>query len=141
MRVGEPIDVFNHGYYRRDLTFIDDIVDGALRVTNSVPTANAAWDAKLPDRASSRAAFRVFNISGRTSVELVTSIELLERALGVKAERHFLSAQLGDVKDTLADMTDLETAIGCAPKVAIKERLERFSQWSKGYANRLGCGL
>jgi len=137
MRAGEPIDVFNHGRHRRDFTFIDDIVEGVVRVMDHVPTANAAWDAKHPDPASSRAPFRVFNIGNRTSVELMTFIELLERALGVQAEKRFLPAQPGDVEDTLADMTDLETAIGYAPKVAIEEGVERFIQWFKGYADRL----
>jgi len=137
MRAGEPIDVFNHGRHRRDFTFIDDIVEGVVRVMDHVPTANAAWDAKHPDPASSRAPFRVFNIGNRTSVELMHFIELLERALGVQAEKRFLPAQPGDVEDTLADMTDLETAIGYAPKVAIEEGVERFIQWFKGYADRL----
>jgi UDP-glucuronate 4-epimerase len=137
MRTGEPIDVFNHGRHRRDFTFIDDIVEGVVRVMDHVPTANAVWDAKHPDPASSRAPFRVFNIGNRTSVELMCFIELLERALGVKAEKRFLPAQPGDVEDTLADMTDLETAIGYAPKVAIEEGVERFIQWFKGYADRL----
>jgi len=108
-----------------------------VRVMDHVPTANAAWDAKHPDPASSRAPFRVFNIGNRTSVELMHFIELLERALGVQAEKRFLPAQPGDVEDTLADMTDLETAIGYAPKVAIEEGVERFIQWFKGYADRL----
>jgi UDP-glucuronate 4-epimerase len=137
MRAGEPIDVFNHGRHRRDFTFVDDIVEGVVRVMDHVPTANAAWDDKRPDPASSRAPFRVFNIGNRTSVELMYFIELLERALGVKAEKRFLPAQPGDVEDTLADMTDLETAIGYAPKVAIEEGVERFIQWFKGYADRL----
>jgi len=137
MRVGEPIDVFNHGRHRRDFTFIDDIVEGVVRVMDHVPTANAAWDAQHPDPASSRAPFRVFNLGNRTSVELMHFIELLERALGVTAEKRFLPAQPGDVEDTLADMTDLETAIGYAPKVAIEEGVERFIQWFKGYADRL----
>jgi len=137
IRVGEPIDVFNHGRHRRDFTFIDDIVEGVVRVMDHVPTANAAWNTKHPDPASSRAPFRVFNIGNRTSVELMTFIELLERALGVQAEKRFLPAQPGDVEDTLADMTDLETAIGYAPKVAIEEGVERFIQWFKGYADRL----
>ncbi len=137
IRAGEPIDVFNHGRHRRDFTFIDDIVEGVVRVMDHVPTANAAWDAKHPDPASSRAPFRVFNIGNRTSVELMYFIELLERALGVKAEKRFLPAQPGDVEDTLAEMTDLETAIGYAPKVAIEQGVERFIQWFKGYADRL----
>jgi len=137
MSVGEPIDVFNHGCHCRDFTFIDDIVEGVVRVTDHVPTANAAWDAQHPDPASSRASFRVFKIGNRTSVELMTFIELLERALGVTAEKRFLPAQPGDVEDTFADMTDLETAIGYAPKVAIEKGVERFVQWFKGYADRL----
>jgi len=137
MRAGEPIDVFNHGHHKRDFTFVDDIVEGVVRVVDHVPTANAAWDDKHPDPASSRAPFRVFNIGNRTSVELMYFIELLERALGVQAEKRFLPAQPGDVEDTLADMTDLETVIGYAPKVTIEQGVERFIQWFKGYADRL----
>lgn len=137
MRAGEPIDVFNHGHHKRDFTFIDDIVEGVVRVMDHPAAADPTWDATHPDPASSRAPFRVFNIGNRTSVELMYFIELLERALGVKAEKRFLPAQPGDVEDTLADMTDLETVIGYAPKVTIEEGVERFIQWFKGYADRL----
>lgn len=130
---GEPIDVFNHGHHRRDFTYVDDIVEGVVRVLNHIPAANAAWDAQHPDPASSAGPFRVFNIGNRSSVELLYFIELLERALGVKAEKRFLPAQPGDVEETLADMADLETAIGYSPRIAIEEGVERFVAWFRDY--------
>ena len=137
MQKGEPIDIFNHGHHRRDFTFIDDIVEGVVRIAARIPQAKPAWNAESPDPASSRAPFEICNIGNRSSVELMYFIQLLERALGVTAEKRFLPAQPGDVEDTLADMTDLEAAVGYRPRVSIEEGVERFIGWCREYADRL----
>lgn len=137
MQKGEPIDIFNHGHHRRDFTFIDDIVEGVVRIAARIPQTKPAWNAESPDPASSRAPFEICNIGNRSSVELMYFIQLLERALGVTAEKRFLPAQPGDVEDTLADMTDLEAAVGYRPRVSIEEGVERFIGWFREYADRL----
>jgi UDP-glucuronate 4-epimerase len=137
MTRGEPIDVFNHGKHRRDFTFVTDIVEGVVRALGRPPASSPAWDTLAADPATSRAPFRIYNIGNSSTVELMYFIELLEKALGVKAVKHFLPAQPGDVFETLADVTELETAIGYRPKVAIEEGVERFIQWFRGDANPL----
>jgi len=137
MTRGEPIDVFNHGKHRRDFTFVTDIVEGVVRALGRPPASNPAWDTLAADPATSRAPFRIYNIGNSSTVELMYFIELLERALGVKAVKQFLPAQPGDVFETLADVTELETTIGYRPKVAIEEGVERFIQWFRSDANPL----
>jgi UDP-glucuronate 4-epimerase len=137
MTRGEPIDVFNHGKHRRDFTFVTDIVEGVVRALGRPPVSNPTWDTLAADPATSRAPFRIYNIGNSSTVELMYFIELLEKALGVKAVKHFLPAQPGDVFETLADVTELETAIGYRPKVAIEEGVERFIQWFRSDANPL----
>ncbi len=137
MSRGEPIEVFNHGKHRRDFTFVTDIVEGVVRALAQPPSANPGWDSLTADPATSRAPFRVYNIGNSSTVELMYFIELLEKALGVTAVKQFLPAQPGDVFETLADVTELETAIGYRPKVAIEEGVERFIQWFRSSANPL----
>lgn len=137
MSRGEPIEVFNHGKHRRDFTFVTDIVEGVVRALAQPPSANPGWDSLRADPATSRAPFRVYNIGNSSTVELMYFIELLEKALGVTAIKQFLPAQPGDVFETLADVTELETAIGYRPKVAIEEGVERFIQWFRSSANPL----
>jgi UDP-glucuronate 4-epimerase len=137
MTRGEPIDVFNHGKHRRDFTFVTDIVEGVVRALGRPPASNPAWDTLAADPATSRAPFRIYNIGNSSTVELMYFIELLEKALGVKAVKQFLPAQPGDVFETLADVTELETTIGYRPKVAIEEGVERFIQWFRSDANPL----
>lgn len=137
MSRGEPIEVFNHGKHRRDFTFVSDIVEGVVRALAQPPSANPGWDSLTADPATSRAPFRVYNIGNSSTVELMYFIELLEKALGVTAVKQFLPAQPGDVFETLADVAELETAIGYRPKVAIEEGVERFIQWFRSSANPL----
>ncbi len=137
MTRGEPIDVFNHGKHRRDFTFVTDIVEGVVRALGRPPASTPAWDTLAADPATSRAPFRIYNIGNSSTVELMYFIELLEKSLGVTAVKQFLPAQPGDVFETLADVTELETAIGYRPKVAIEEGVERFIQWFRSDANPL----
>jgi UDP-glucuronate 4-epimerase len=133
MLKGEPIDVFNGGHHRRDFTYVDDVVEGVVRSARLAPSADATWDALHPDPASSRAPFRIYNIGNSAPVELLQFIRLLEQALGVTARMNMLPMQPGDVQDTLADVTDLERAIGYRPQVSIEQGVERFVAWYRDY--------
>ena len=126
---GEPIEVFNYGRHRRDFTFIDDIVEGVVRVLAKPPVANPAWDATVANPASSRAPFRICNIGNSEPVELLYFIELLERALGCEARKTLLPMQPGDVENTYADMSHLEALVGYRPRVSIEEGVQRFVDW------------
>ena len=126
---GEPLDVFNFGKHRRDFTYIDDIVEGVVRVLVKPPVANPAWDAVTASPSSSRAPFRICNIGHSEPVELLYFIELLERALGREAQKTLLPMQPGDVENTYADMSHLEALVGYRPQVSIEEGVERFVSW------------
>jgi UDP-glucuronate 4-epimerase len=130
---GEPLDVFNFGKHRRDFTYIDDIVEGVVRVLVIPPVANPAWDAVTASPASSRAPFRICNIGHSEPVELLYFIELLERALGREAQKTLLPMQPGDVENTYADMSHLEALVGYRPQVSIEEGVGRFVDWFKSY--------
>ena len=102
-----PIDVFNYGRHQRDFTYIDDIVEGVVRVIDRVAEPNSEWSAETPDAATSRAPYRLYNIGNNNAVELLRYIEVLEECLGKKAKRNLLPLQPGDVPDTYADIDDL----------------------------------
>ena len=133
MLAGQPIDVFNGGHHRRDFTYIDDIVEGVVRVCDHVATSDPAWDSAAPDPATSRAPYRIYNIGNQSPVELLRFIGLLEEHLGVKAQMNFLPLQPGDVPDTLADCSDLERAVGYRPSTPIEEGVRRFVEWYREY--------
>jgi UDP-glucuronate 4-epimerase len=126
---GEPLEVFNFGKHRRDFTYIDDIVEGVVRVLVKPPVANPAWDAVTASPSSSRAPFRICNIGHSEPVELLYFIELLERVLGREAQKTLLPMQPGDVENTYADMSHLEALVGYRPQVSIEEGVERFVSW------------
>ena len=136
MLAGQPIDVFNGGYHRRDFTYIDDIVEGVVRACDHVATPDPAWDSAAPDPATSRAPYRIYNIGNQSPVELLRFIGLLEENLGVKAQMNFLPLQPGDVPDTLADCSDLERAVGFQPSTPIEEGVRRFVAWYREYDPR-----
>ena len=130
---GRPIDVFNHGRMERDFTFVDDIVEGVVRVMDAIPTANAGFDPARPDPASSTAPWRVFNIGNHDAVPLLRFIETLERLLGRTAEKRLLPFQPGDVLATYADVDDLHAAVGFAPATPLEQGLSRFVEWYRQY--------
>jgi UDP-glucuronate 4-epimerase len=130
---GEPIRVFNHGRHRRSFTYVDDIVEGVVRVLDQPPAGNPAWDGKLPDPASSLAPYRLFNIGNETPVELLRYIEVLEDCLGRKAQLEMLPLQAGDVPDTEADVSALADAVGYRPSVGVEEGVARFVAWYREY--------
>ena len=130
---GKPIDVFNFGECRRDFTYIDDIVEGVVRVVDRVPQPNASWDGARPDPASSLAPYRLYNIGNNQPVKLTTFIELLETELGRKAEKNLLPLQPGDVPATYADVDDLMADVGFRPAMPIEEGIRRFVAWYREY--------
>ncbi|MDO9337781.1 MAG: NAD-dependent epimerase [Caulobacter sp.] len=130
---GEPIQVFNHGKHKRSFTYIDDIVEGVVRVLDQPPVADPAWDSLNPDPATSSAPYRLFNIGAEQQVELLRYIEVLEQCLGRKAIMEMLPLQPGDVPDTEADVTDLARVVGYQPKVTVEEGVRNFVDWYRGY--------
>lgn len=126
---GKPIEVYNFGHHRRDFTYVDDIVEGVVRLTDHVATPNPAWDGTNPDPATSRAPYRVHNIGSSRPVELMRYIELLEDCLGCKATKTLLPMQQGDVPDTFADVGELERAVGYAPRTPVDVGVRRFAEW------------
>ena len=130
---GRPIDVFNHGNMMRDFTYIDDIVEGVIRVLDKPAAANPEYDATQPDPASSNAPYRVFNIGNNQPVKLMAYIEALESALGVVAEKNFLPMQPGDVPATYADTSELDAWVGFKPDTPVTEGVARFVDWYRNY--------
>ena len=130
---GQPIKVFNYGKMQRDFTYIDDIVEGVVRVIDQIPEANLHWSGDAPDPGSSKAPYRLYNIGNNQPVELLHLIEVLENCLGKKAERNFLPMQPGDVVATYADVEDLMQAVGFKPSTAIATGVEKFVAWYRAY--------
>ena len=130
---GKPIDVFNHGHHKRDFTYIDDIVEGVVRMLDHVAVANENWSGDSPDPGTSRAPYRLYNIGNNNPVELLRYIELLEQALGKKAELNMLPLQPGDVPDTYADVDDLVNDLDYLPSTSIEEGMSRFVNWYRDY--------
>ena len=130
---GQPIDVFNHGQMRRDFTYVDDIVQGVVRVADRVAAPNPDWDAAAPDPGTSPAPYRVYNIGNHTPVELDHFIAAIENALGKKAVRNYLPMQPGDVAATSADVEDLRRDVGFAPATPIETGIARFIAWYREY--------
>ena len=130
---GLPIDVYNHGKMRRDFTYVDDIAEGVVRISDRVATPDPDWSGAAPDPATSYAPFRVYNIGNNESVELLRFIEVLEGVLGVKAELNMLPMQAGDVPATAADIDALADATGFRPYTSIEDGLARFVEWYRAY--------
>jgi UDP-glucuronate 4-epimerase len=130
---GRPIDVFNYGKMRRDFTFVEDIVEGVVRVLDRVPQGNSAWSGAQPDPGTSYAPYRIYNIGNNSPVELLYFIEVLEAALGKKAQKNLLPIQAGDVPATYADVDDLMADVGFKPATSIEEGIGRFVKWYREY--------
>jgi len=128
-----PIEVFNNGDMKRDFTYIDDIVEGVFRVMLKIPAGNPHWDSKNPDTASSHAPYRIFNIGNHKPVNLLYFIELIEKNLGKKAEKKLLPLQQGDVKETYADITELQHYTGFQPVTPIEDGIKNFVKWYMNY--------
>jgi UDP-glucuronate 4-epimerase len=130
---GRPIRLFNFGKMRRDFTYIDDIVEGVVRVLDHVPAGNSAWSGDKPDPGTSSAPWRLFNIGNNRSIELMYLVELLEAELGRTAMKELVPMQPGDVAETCADIDDLVREVGFRPATSIEEGVRRFVAWYRGY--------
>ena len=130
---GRPIQVFNHGRMQRDFTYIDDIVEGVVRVMGRLPAPNPAWSGERPDPGTSYAPYKIYNIGNNQPVELNTFIATIESVLGRTAQKEFLDMQPGDVPATYADVDDLMADVGFKPATPIREGIERFIAWYTSY--------
>jgi len=130
---GEPIDVFNHGRHTRDFTYIDDIVEGIIRVIDRPAVPDPNWDAGNPDPASSSAPYRIYNIGGNNPVQLSQYIKVLEQVLGKSARLNLLPMQPGDVPDTSASVEDLVRDVGYKPDTPIETGIANFVRWYREY--------
>lgn len=128
-----PIDVYNHGDMRRDFTYIDDIAEAVVRLTEVIPQRNPEWTVETGTPAESSAPYRVYNIGNSQPVQLTEFIRQLEQALGVNATMNLLPMQPGDVLETSADTSALEAAIGFKPRTDLQVGLEQFVAWYRGY--------
>jgi len=130
---GRPIEVFNHGHHTRDFTYVEDIVEGIIRVTDRVPGPDPAWDSANPDPATSSAPYRIYNIGSNRPIQLLRYIDLLEECLGRKSERVMKPLQLGDVPDSFADVDELIADVGYKPDTPIEVGVRKFAEWFKSY--------
>ena len=130
-----PIDVFNLGKMKRDFTYIDDIVEGVIRVTDKIPEPDTGWNSDNPDPATSYAPYRIYNIGNNNPIELMKFIEVLEGCLGKKAEKNLLPMQPGDVHETCADVDDLIN-IGFKPSTPIEKGIKKFVEWYLRYYSK-----
>ncbi|MBL7859861.1 MAG: NAD-dependent epimerase [Cyclobacteriaceae bacterium] len=130
---GKPIDVFNYGKMKRDFTYVDDIVEGIIRLIPKAPTGNSKWSSEKPDPASSFAPYKIYNIGNNKPVDLLHFIEVLEQKLGRKAIKNLKPLQDGDVPETYADVEDLMRDVGFKPSTPIDVGIEKFVNWYKEY--------
>ena len=130
---GRPIEVFNHGHHKRDFTYIDDIVEGVVRVVDRTAQADPRWNSAQPDPASSSAPYRLYNIGSNRPIDLLRYIEVLEECLGKKAQKIMLPMQPGDVADTFADVRELEADIGYRPTTPVEVGVRNFVDWYRDY--------
>jgi UDP-glucuronate 4-epimerase len=130
---GRPIEVFNYGQHRRDFTYIDDIVEGVVRVLDHIPERDSLWGTNGLDPATSPAPYRLYNLGSGQPVDLTRVIELLEAELGRKAQKNLLDLQPGDVPETYADVHDIAREVGFRPGVSIEEGVTRFVAWYREF--------
>lgn len=129
----KPIDVFNYGEMKRDFTYVDDIVEGVVRVIDNPPVGKSNWSGKNPDPSCSKAPYKIYNIGNSSPVKLMDFIEAIEQSLGKEAKKNMMPIQPGDVPATWADTTDLEADLGYKPNTPIKTGVERFVRWYKEF--------
>ncbi|QOX77706.1 NAD-dependent epimerase [Trichlorobacter lovleyi] len=133
---GRPINIFNQGRMQRDFTYVDDIVEGIIRIADRPATANPAWSGAQPDPGSSFAPYRIYNIGNNKPVELLQFIETLEHQLGKTALKNFLPMQAGDVPATFADIDELAAETGFRPATSLEDGIAHFVAWFRSYYNR-----
>ena len=128
-----PIDMFNQGKMKRDFTYIDDIIEGLVRVIGKIPAPVTTWNSDNPDSATSYAPYRIYNIGNNNPIELMKFVEVLEDCLGKKAEKNLLPMQPGDVPGSYADVDDLVKNIGFKPSIPIEKGIGEFVEWYLDY--------
>ena len=133
---GRPIKVFNHGKMQRDFTYIDDIIEGVVRVMGSAPEPNPEWSGMQPDPGTSYSRYKVYNIGNNNPVQLSTFIEQIETSLNLSAEKEYLDMQPGDVPATYADVDDLVQDVGFKPDTPLSEGIQKFIEWYRSYASK-----
>jgi UDP-glucuronate 4-epimerase len=129
----KPIKVFNHGNMLRDFTYVDDIVEGIVRVMNKTPQSNPAWKHSTSDISESIAPYKIYNIGNNSPVKLTDFIEAIEDELGKKATKELLPLQPGDVPETYADVSDLVRDVGYKPNTSVAKGVRNFIDWYKKY--------
>lgn len=130
---GRKIDVYNHGKMKRDFTYINDIVEGIVRLIDHIPMKNEVWDPYHPDPSYSIAPYKLYNIGNNNPVELSKFIEAIEKSIGKKAIKNLLPLQPGDVVETFANVTHLEEEVGFKPATKIEDGIQSFVDWYKDY--------
>ncbi|HEA68321.1 MAG TPA: NAD-dependent epimerase [Desulfobacterales bacterium] len=130
---GNPIKVFNHGEMLRDFTYIDDIVEGVVRVMGRLPEPDPTWTGDRPDPGTSYAPYKIYNIGNNNPVKLLDFIHIIEKSLGKSAEKEFVDLQPGDVPKTYANIDDLIKDVGFRPRTPIEVGIKRFISWYEGY--------
>lgn len=133
---GKPIQVFNHGDMLRDFTYIDDIVEGVVRVIDNPASANAQWQGKHPDPGSSSAPYKIYNIGNNNPVRLMDFIEAIEKAIGKPIEKVMMPLQAGDVPATFADVSDLVENLGYQPAPPVQQGIDNFVSWYREFFNK-----
>ena len=130
---GRPIELFNHGKMRRDFTYVDDIVEGLVRLLDRPAAPDPSWSSLAPDPGTSFAPYRLYNIGNHEPVELLEMVRILEEALGIEADKRLVDMQPGDVLATFADVGSLETDVGFRPRTSLHEGVRRFVAWYRDY--------
>lgn len=129
----KPISIFNHGNMIRDFTYVDDIIEGVVRVLDTTATPDPSWDAREPDPATSYAPYRVYNIGNNKPVKLMDFIQAIEKAVGKEAIKEMKDMQPGDVPSTCADVSALERDVGFKPNTSVEHGIEQFVKWYRDY--------
>ena len=129
----KPIDIFNYGNHTRDFTYIDDIVDGVIKTLNQTANINSDWNSDMPDPATSKAPWRIYNIGNNKPVKLMDYIDALEKSLEKKAKKNFLPLQPGDVPDTYSNVNNLEINLNYKPSTPVHLGVKRFVDWYREY--------
>ncbi len=130
---GKPIKLFNHGQHSRDFTYVDDIVEGVVRVSDAPAAPNLGWSSDAPDPATSNAPFRIYNIGNNRPIQLLDYVAAIEEAVGRESIREYVPMQPGDVPDTWADVSDLEREMQYRPSTPVKDGVARFVNWYRSY--------
>ena len=130
---GQPIQVFNHGNMQRDFTYIDDIIEGVFRIMKTLPEPDPDWNGQTPDPGTPFVPYRLYNIGNNQPEPLTRFIEVLEKQLGMTAEKEYRQMQPGDVPATCADIDDLYKAVGFRPRTSIEDGIRQFIEWYQSY--------